>query len=496
MDSLTIVSSCVGYGQYLDEWARSILGLRKRPGAVRLLTHGNEEDRLLGIRAFERLAAAGLDARHDHSPERLDLGVARNRAVAMSSSEWVMHLDADDQLMPHALEEFAAVAPAADVIGAGYERSGDLRAGPSNRKRIYSPSTGLEALDQVAPCSGVSPFRRSFWERSPYRTDMRGGWDTALWIGFARLGARFRPTSRPVFWYRQHADSVFNRRRKVRDWTYLIVTTQLRCLRRYPGGVSVLVPRDERGGSGRSEGWRAVRRHYETHHPSWELVEGLSSADRWSKGEAVADALSRATGSLLVIADADCLIPPAQLEASVELVRSGQAPWAVPHGRVLRLSPATTASWISALDGNPTAFPPATVEIDDGALARPAYAGYAGGGVFVAPRAVYEASGGIPLAFRGWGSEDQAIGAILDCLAGPHHRGSADLVHLWHEPQRTKGTQTGNHQRYAAVASAARRSPDELLSVLRQLATPPVKPAARAGRSSGYLAATGTKPRR
>jgi hypothetical protein len=479
MDSLTIVSSCHGYGKYLADWAESITRLTVKPGAVRLFTHGSDEDAKAGAAAIMRLSAEGLDALHVHQPERLDFGTARNRAVAMSSSEWVMHLDCDDQIMPHALAVFQRIAPKADVIGAGYERSGDLRAGPHNRKRIYEPADGLEALNSAAPCSGVSPFRRSFWERSPYRTDMRGAWDTALWIGFAKLGARFRPTDMPVFWYRQHSDSIFNRRRKVVDWTHRLTTAQLRCLRRY-SGVSLIVPRDRGEEASRLAGWDCLRRHYARHHPDWEVVEGFSSSASWSKGEAIADALTRSTAAVLVVADADCLIPPAQLEASVELVSSGQAPWAVPHGRVLRLSPATTADWLGRLEADTAELP----EVDLEALARPAYAGFPGGGVFVVPRAVYEAAGGIPSVFRGWGSEDQAIGAILDCFAGPHVRGSADLVHLWHEPQPTKGMVTGNHQRYAAIAAAAKQGRDPLLRALQHYAKPmPAKPTAPGGRS-------------
>lgn len=469
MDSLTIVTSCSGYGRYLEEWADSVAKLRIRPGAVCVFTHGSEEDQRAGLAAVAKLDAAGIQAKFEWSAERLDFGTARNRAVAMSSSEWVMHLDADDQIMPHATEDFIRLAPGADVIAAGYERTGDLKTGPSLRRRLYSSTVGEEALRVVAPCSGVSPFRRSFWERKPYRTDMLGAWDTALWIGFARMGARFEATKRPVFWYRQHADSVFNRRRKVFDWTHFLTVAQLKGLRAGHHGVGVIVPRDVDEPADRAAAWAAVRRHYETNHSSWEIVEGRAPADGWIKGAAIADALTRSSAAVLVIADADCLIPPAALNESVEAVASRQAPWAVPHGRVLRLSPTQTAEWLARSDGKPGSFPPYPAEIPAGGLAREPYRGFAGGGVFVVPRAHYEAAGGIPRAFRGWGSEDQAIGVILDCLVGAHVRGSADLVHLWHEPQRTKGTHTGNHSRYAAIASAARRGPEDLFKVLRQL---------------------------
>lgn len=484
---LAVVSSCAGnYGQYLEDWASSILKLTRAPAEVRLFTHGSEEVARLGRATIARIAAAGIPASWQHSAERLDFGTARNRAVAMSSSEWVMHLDCDDEIMPHALEDAAAIAPGADVIAFGYERSGDLAAGPSNRRRLYSSTTGLQALEAAAPCSGVSPFRRSFWERWPYRTNMLGAWDTSLWIGFARLGARFRPTRRPCFWYRQHADSIFNRRRTTIDWTHLLTVQQLLGLRRNYAGVAVLVPRDSGGPEDRGTLWQYVREHYARAHPTWPVLEGFSPALSWSKGQAIADALSRSSAEILVVADADCLIPPAALEEAVARVRAG-APWAVPHTRVLRLNKPRTAAALAARELGP---------IDEQReLARPPYTGYPGGGAFVVSRAVYEAAGGIPAAFRGWGAEDEALALVLDTLAGPHWRGGADLVHLWHTPQPSKRLGSGNRPKYRHLQQAAAAGPDQLLRALRLLSSgmlvssrpPAYLKNAQPRRSSSYL---------
>lgn len=469
MESLTIVSSCSGYGRYLAEWAESIVGLRQRPGMVCLFTHGSEEERRLGAEAIRIIELAGIPTRLEHSETKLDYGTARNRAVALSSTDWIMHLDCDDQIMAHALEDFEAIAPGADVIAAGYERSGDLASGPSNKRRLYSATTGLEALEAAAPCSGVSPFRRSFWERSPYRTDMVGAWDTALWIGFARLGARFRPTKRPVFWYRQHADSVFNRRRKIFDWTHMITVAHLKSLRRGDQGVAVIVPRDRSSSSDRQRLWSLVRAHYERHHPSWTIVEGFSREDDWSKGEAIADALSRSSAAILVVADADCLIAPEELERSVAIVAAREAPWSVPHGPVLRLNQTKTSQLIESVRSGARATDFPVDPTRD--LVRTEYDGFPGGGVFVVPRVTYEATGGIPLSFRGWGGEDQAFAVILDTLAGKHHRGSTRLIHLWHQPQRSKRHPTGNQLRCRRVKEAALLGPDALLRELAHVGT-------------------------
>lgn len=473
MENLTIVSSCAGdYSRYLAEWASSIDDLARKPGAVRLFTHGDEVCRIQGALVIGILSDRGIDARHEHESARLDYGTARNRAVAMSSTEWVMHLDCDDQVMTHCLDDVASIAPTADVVALGYERSGDLAAGPSNRIRTYSNTTGLKALDAAAPCSGVSPFRRSFWERSPYRTDMFGAWDTALWIGFARLGARFRATSRPCFWYRQHADSVFNKRRTTYDWIHAHTVAKLKSLRRNDQGVAIIIPVDGRMSPDRVEALRHVRAFYSTNFPDWPIIEGTDRSPSWRKGLAIVDALSRCKASTLVIADADCLVAPEGIRQAVEEVAAGRAPWAVPHERVLRMNAASTRDFLTSKNtGIPT--------LDEIILDRPAYRGLAGGGILVVSRFGYEATGGIPEGFKGWGGEDQALAIILDTCLGAHWRGSSDLVHLFHKPQESKRAGgTGNQFRFQAIASAARAGgPDGVLIAVRSDATSrPLRP--------------------
>lgn len=69
--------------------------------------------------------------------------------------------------------------------------------------------------------------------------------------------------------------------------------------------VSVVVPyRPDRGF--RDAAWAYVRRWWATTHPDWRVVTGdAPHGGPWVKALAVADALPRATGDLLVIADAD-----------------------------------------------------------------------------------------------------------------------------------------------------------------------------------------------
>jgi glycosyltransferase involved in cell wall biosynthesis len=461
---LAIVTSCHNYGRYLEEWATSIAALRTAPVLVCIVDNGSTDTTPQQIeRAAAILERAGIRVRTKRVPFT-DFGSARNAAVALAGEvEWVQHLDADDMAMPHMLCDVAKLAPNADVIGLGYERCGNLKAGPRNRTRLYSSHRGEQTLKAKAPCSGVSPFRRTYWLRSPYRTDMDGGWDTALWISFAQLDppARFVATKRPCFLYRQHAGSVFNTRR-VSERLSAFTGRKLQGLRRRHGGVSVLVPWRPDGGA-RDRAWAWLRQRYGRLHPGWQIVESGPQTGAWRKGAAVADALDRATGDVLVIADADCVVEASELERATELVRSREAPWVVPHTRVKRLDEKSTAAVLGR--------DPASSDVS-GRLSRQAYTGFAGGGIVIVRRSDYEASGGIPDRFEGWGAEDEALAAILDTLVGPHERFEGDLWHLWHGEPRTRKAHRGSREnrRLFRLFQSARGHPDLMWELVHQVA--------------------------
>jgi hypothetical protein len=450
---ITIVTSSHNYGRYLADWANSILALTLRPAACVIVDNGSTDGSIaLAEAAAIRLDAEGISTIFLSIPQT-DFGTARNAAVALAATEWVMHLDADDMVMPHCLEDVARLAPDADVVSLGYERSGDLKSGPRNRTKLYRTHHGAATLADPTPSSGVSPFRRSFWERSPYRTDMTGGWDTALWLGFAHLGARFVPTRRPCFWYRQHADSVFNTRR-VDTRKTAFVGSKLQSLRRGDRGVSVLVPWSGSDGGPRQRSWEWLSRHYASAHPDWEVVLGTCPQQNWRKGVAVNDALSHAHGSILIIADADCFLEPAALAGAVELVEQG-APWVVPHTLVNRLSEKASAAIYAG------------EEWDRTDTVRKPYAGFAGGGFIVVERAKFEACCAYPEHFKGWGAEDEAMALILDTLVGQHVRLPNDLWHLWHPagPRSRHPDYQHNRLIYYAYAGAA-GNPDAMWDLL------------------------------
>lgn len=182
--------------------------------------------------------------------------------------------------------------------------------------------------------------------------------------------------------------------------------------------VAVLLPYRAAGCEWRQRARLRIGAHYALEHPAWPVVEGSCDGE-WSKGLAVADALTRTDADTLVIADADVWVAPEALREAVAAAETHG--WAIPHLKVHRLDQRSTGqfyadTWRPAYD-------------------RPPYRGVSGGGMVVLTRAAYEACPLDPR-FVGWGGEDVAWGWALDRVHGPAWRGTADLWHLWHPTAR------------------------------------------------------------
>jgi hypothetical protein len=189
--------------------------------------------------------------------------------------------------------------------------------------------------------------------------------------------------------------------------------------------AAILIPADVSGDPWRARALDYVQTWYARHFPSVPLHLGAPAAgDPWSKGAAVADALTRAPAGaqVLVLADADSfMLNPADLADAVELVIAGK-PWCVPHRSVYRLRDKETARLEDAPELKPRL----------GWTCRPVYEGPPGGGITVLNREAFDLVGGVDPRFLGWGGEDVALGWALDTLIGPAVRLEGRLVHLWH----------------------------------------------------------------
>lgn len=167
-----------------------------------------------------------------------------------------------------------------------------------------------------------------------------------------------------------------------------------------------------------------VHARYEYVHPSLNVLYGVDPLDgEWSKGRAVADGVSRSRSPIVVIADADVVVPPEALGYSIMAVMHGAA-WSMPHGEVHRLSRRGT----NAVYAN-----------NEPLLGEPnmkwterRHPGPHGGGMVVTTRDAYEATG-IDPRFVGFGGDDISFARALDTLVGPCERFDYPMTHLFHE---------------------------------------------------------------
>ena len=177
----------------------------------------------------------------------------------------------------------------------------------------------------------------------------------------------------------------------------------------------------------RERAWEWVRSFLVARYP-WPIVEATHGGEPWSKSEAIMRAAVNAPDDVLVLHDADSFT--VGLGDAVEHVAEHGC-WAVPHGRVHRLSEAATGA---LLDDRP-------FSIQD-CVTRP-YSGLAGGGIVVIRRADLLRVPFDPR-FRGWGGEDSSFGHAAKWLLGDPWRGTAPLVHLWHPPAERHSEREGS----------------------------------------------------
>lgn len=184
------------YGRYLPDWVDSIAEQQLVPDVVTIVDAGADD---LGP-AREALEETDLPWQIIKAdPYRYGtMGEVRNRAVDATNTTWVTHLDADDMFLPHALSDAEKFTRRADVVSMGAVRGG--------RTILFPRVSRRSILRGIHGALSPSPFKRSLWKQQPYITS--NDWiESALWVGFAHLGARFLSTRRAGFVYREHEDS-------------------------------------------------------------------------------------------------------------------------------------------------------------------------------------------------------------------------------------------------------------------------------------------------
>ncbi|MEQ1698722.1 MAG: glycosyltransferase [Ilumatobacteraceae bacterium] len=192
-------------------------------------------------------------------------------------------------------------------------------------------------------------------------------------------------------------------------------------------GVSIVIPFKTDDGP-RATIFQWVTGWWQAALPAAELIIEHSLDEPFCLAAARNRGAARATGDVIVIADADMVCEREALVQAVAHVRR-HGGWALPYDVLDLLDEPTTAAVLA------TPPDPSVALHDDGVAERNPNSV---SGVVVVPRDGWTAVHGQDERFLGWGYEDLAFQQALDTLWGPLQRIPARLVHLHHP--RSLGT--------------------------------------------------------
>jgi len=286
--AVSVVIPCFDQAHYLGEAIESVLAQTTPPAELIVVDDGSDDNSFEVAGRYPSV----LRQRQSHR----GVAAARNAGLAASSGDQLLFLDADDRLLPQALEigaealrrrpQVAFVSGAPRDIGANGARSSGLR------QPLVTQDHYLHLLESCFIWSGSSiVFRRSAIEAvAGFDESLAAGDDYDLYL---RLARRF-----PVYC---HDEVVTEYRRHGYNTTRdagVVLASQLRVLGRQRGAV-----RDRREREARRAGIRDTRRQH-----GGALAEQIGR--EWRRGRrgaalrGIRTLLRRNPGSLRLVAQA------------------------------------------------------------------------------------------------------------------------------------------------------------------------------------------------
>lgn len=198
--SVGIVTVAYGdtYRAFLPEWARAVQALTTQPDHFAIVTdridkHVEEAIDLLPPRGV----AFTSDTPFRHHPQ-----VLVNEAIREVPTDWVVKIDVDDLILPHALDNLPEDA---DVLmyGIVVQRA-------TGEQVLLSPAcTWRDILNNPHNLifSG-SPFRKWLWHSNQIKDMMYEDW--TFWLGCAKQQARFAASTQADYVYRLADHNISN----------------------------------------------------------------------------------------------------------------------------------------------------------------------------------------------------------------------------------------------------------------------------------------------
>lgn len=184
----SVVITCYNYGKYLRGCVRSVANQTFKDFELIIVNDGSTDDSLKVAQAciaeFPDLRITLVDQPNSGQP-----ALARNAGIRRAKGEFILPIDADDQIDPGYLTAaFQAIDanPKVDLVCAD-----SLFDDGKNRSRTWPGAFEVKALragNQLVYCC---VYRRALWEKvGGYRNNVRGYEDWDFWIALCLAGAK------------------------------------------------------------------------------------------------------------------------------------------------------------------------------------------------------------------------------------------------------------------------------------------------------------------
>lgn len=202
----TIVIPCYNHAVALPEAVQSVVAQRDADWELVIVNDGSTDQSESVARSLLQLHSDLPLALISQSPSGHPAH-ARNSGIAQARAEWILCLDADDQINDSFLASTHALIQAKPWIGLAYPLVSSLN------DPLFEPvqhSFELQKILEWVLIPTATVFRKAAWEKTGgYYPTGYEDWD--FWLSCIELGYFPQPVSEAVFYYRSSLTGVYGR---------------------------------------------------------------------------------------------------------------------------------------------------------------------------------------------------------------------------------------------------------------------------------------------
>ncbi|HEX4910803.1 MAG TPA: glycosyltransferase family 2 protein [Permianibacter sp.] len=203
----SVIIPCYNYGYLVERAIRSVHEQMAGGDELIVINDGSTDDTAVQL---ERLQLRYPRVRHINQP---NAGVAatRNRGIELASNDSLIFLDADDELLPDALDKLRAVADRAEMIVADYltrHADGSERYRSVGRVRHAGKLRFLDFLDKkLVLANGACVMHKAIFSKMKFPEGLRNTEDVPVFAYALAMHSCFHLNT-PVLRVHRHADSL------------------------------------------------------------------------------------------------------------------------------------------------------------------------------------------------------------------------------------------------------------------------------------------------